>query len=819
MMRKASRLLSLLMISVVMLGMIQAQPATTNVALRVNQPQVFTSDMLAGFDSPNITVSVDSPINGSVVSGVFDITVNITSDYGPVNHTLYIDDLIDSDHNQTIIGTGIQAMPVNTTSLAESLHNFTILFMYNSTGIYDLESVYLEFTVHNPDISASLVSPEYGSVVSGVFDITVNIVSVYGPLNHTLFIDGEIDPDHNQTVIGTGVQVLAVNTTDLHEGLLNFTILFMYNSSGTYDRESVYLEFAVDNDAEALTADIISPVPDSKLSGPVLMELDVASNYGPINFTLFIEEEEYDHQIIDSGLQYVIIDTTDLREGLLNFTLHFWYNSSGTYDSKTYQVNYIIDNDASPLTVFLVSPTVGSTVSGTLSILLDVGSDYGPVNVTLYVDGEIDYPDYDNDLIDSGIVNVTIDTLVLSEGELNFTFAFEYNSSVTDRLEFNLIVDNHGVPNVVFISPTADSTLIGIDDFTVNITTTYSSVYVNVTVDGALTTEYNQSLESPGELVCTINSSRYENGYHNVSVLVWTEEGLEASTAIRLFFLDYIRFEISGLAQFSSISGYQEMDIKVYTPFDDATMSVYYDATEPTNVIDLLLDEGTNTIHLNVTSYPEGLANFTFIMEDEFGHEWTMTMTFEIDNHGYARVEYVSPRDHIVVGYVTFTISVTTTWEQVNMTVYVDDIEVLGLVNVFVGPGDNTFSFDVAAYSKYQHTLKIVLTTPEGLVDEYERDLGFATIRIEEVISLVLIAGIAFLIPIYRWRKGQPLRPVIIVDTLFVVLIAVLFVVIGVNSLSTAVWHFNLSSIWTLGSILVFTNWIIPLVIGESEAS
>ncbi|MGM0687813.1 MAG: hypothetical protein ACQET3_12640, partial [Promethearchaeati archaeon] len=94
---------------------------------------------------------------------------------------------------------------------------------------------------------------------------------------------------------------------------------------------------------------------------------------------------------------------------------------------------------------------------------------------------------------------------------------------------------------------------------------------------------------------------------------------------------------------------------------------------------------------------------------------------------------------------------------------------------------------------------------------------GFASFKMEELVSAIGLFGAAILIPLWRKRKGQPLRPVMVVDVIFFAAFLGLFVVLGINTIPLLIWHFNLGSIWAIGSTLVFTNWVVPLVMGISE--
>ena len=117
------------------------------------------------------------------------------------------------------------------------------------------------------------------------------------------------------------------------------------------------------------------------------------------------------------------------------------------------------------------------------------------------------------------------------------------------------------------------------------------------------------------------------------------------------------------------------------------------------------------------------------------------------------------------------------------------------------------------------HVIRLEFETPENETTSIEKIYGFATIRIEEVASAAILLAVAFLIPLIRRRQGQPIRPILFMDLIFFVLTGALFLVIGVSSIPTLIWHFNLTSIWTLGTLLIFCNWVYPILssIGEEE--
>ncbi len=482
--------------------------------------------------------------------------------------------------------------------------------------------------------------------------------------------------------------------------------------------------------------------------------------------------------------------------------------------------------DSENITVTLLNPANQSRLVGTVNITLNITSLYGDLNLTLFIDGEIysvnSVAPYNQTLISPGVRNITVDTTVLAEGNLNFTFFFENRSLTTPDLEtYHLVflVDNHGAPNVNMIYPTTDDVITGLTNLTLNITADYPQVYINISVNEEIVPEYNGTLVGVGLANYTINGSKYENGNNVIDVVVWTEEGLTDSVSRTVNFLDYIRFTITGLTHYSEISGVVDIDLKLFTPYNVTKFSVFVDDETTPLINNVTVDVDSSVISLDTTGLSEGEHNFTFIGYDEYGHSWTTTILLVVNNHGAPSVAFTAPSEDIVTGSTQFTVEIESTWDQVTVTVYVDDEAVESLTNVTVSPGLFNFTIDVGAYSKWQHTVKVVVTTPEGLEAEITRDFGFASIRIEEIVSGIILLGAALSIPLLRLKQRKPVRKMLLVDLLFFVVVAALFYLMGVTTLSLAIWHFNLASIWAVGITFVFTNWVFHLLLEEEALS
>jgi hypothetical protein len=672
---------------------------------------------------------------------------------------------------------------------------------------------------NSPNITVALTSPANGSSVTGTFDINVVITSDFGPLNLTLLIEGAIYSAYNQTLIGTGAQAITVDSTTQPEGMLNFTLFFEYLA----EKETYYLLYFVDNNGFNFQAALYTPVNGSTLNGIESIDLNVTHDYGNLNLTLLVDgvpQAPYTPLLIGSGDIGVIVDTSGLWEGWNNFTFIFEYHFLATSFYSEMYLEYLIDNDGKPITIDHQAPAYGSTVSGVFNLTLLIGSNYAPLNLTLYVDGVVD-PDFNKTLIGIREQTIQVNTTGFPEGMLNFTLVFEYNVSGvyargTYYVEF--FVNNHGLPGLVIILPKELDTVSGVTDLWLNITSTYSYVYLNITVDGQLDPDWIAKMEPVGAGNYSLNTSRYENGNHIVNITVYTEEGVSFSLGIALIFLDNIRLYVIGLANYNEISDVADIQVRIASPYNNGTLCLYVDGVLASDVDNVTVFEGMNTIHFNTTPFDEGEHNVTFKAYDHFGHSYSFTMVLVVNNHGPPVLRFATTSD-VVIGNAKFVVDIDTTWSSLQASVYVDDVLLGDYQNRTINVTGGTFTFyiDVSNYTKAEHTVKVVMLTPEGETSEIERVFGFASLRVEEIASGLFLLGLALLIPIYRKRQGHPIRPVIILDVVFFAVVAGTFFILGINSMAFLLWHVNLASIWAIGSSLVFANWVLPFLMTSEE--
>jgi len=245
-------------------------------------------------------------------------------------------------------------------------------------------------------------------------------------------------------------------------------------------------------------------------------------------------------------------------------------------------------------------------------------------------------------------------------------------------------------------------------------------------------------------------------------------------------------------------------------------VSFFINGTPVTNLQNITVYPGANTLSFNTTLYPEGIHEITIVASNGFGYEWETSMILEIDNKGAPTIRYATT-DAVMIGLAAFTIDVNSDWDELIVSIFVDDVLVSDYENITVDVSSGSFTFyiDTGAYSKTEHTVRIVMTTIEGDNSEVERIFGFASLRLEEIISLGILAGLALIIPLFRKKQGHPIKTVLIVDTIFAIVIIGATIVLGLSTIPFLLWHVNMASIWAIGGILVFTNWALPFIVED----
>ncbi len=480
-----------------------------------------------------------------------------------------------------------------------------------------------------------------------------------------------------------------------------------------------------------------------------------------------------------------------------------YVTNSGSYNNFEIN-NKVLSLEYDPhINVTLISPTNHSLdIKGVLNITFEVHSTYSPLNLTVAVQGQY-VSNYINRTINNGTVFVLINTTQYRDGQAYIDNWFRDTYGHLTHVVVEVFLNNHEAPKVEILSPTEGSRVTGLFNITLNISSDYAQVNLTVYVDGKETPEYNTTVVPSGIYNAAINGSRYTNGEHNVTVLVKTMEGLTDTNSTTLNFFDYIRFKITSNENYDVVSGIVNITLRVDAITDNNYAWLLVDNETDPQVNGIHIGNGTQIISFDSTKYDDGHHTILIILRDSSVHKWNRTVILTFDNHHEPNATWIGPTYWVVSGQVTFQVQINSDYSKVNVTVYIDDEIVPEYNNTEVSSGLFQFTIDTAKYSETKHTIKVVITTPEGLSYTLTHEIAFSNLSTFEIVSFVALIAVAFFLLLRRYRSGQPMHFVVWTVIFYALFVAGIMWSFGTKTLEDLYWHINLASVWSIGLVLI----------------
>ncbi len=491
-----------------------------------------------------------------------------------------------------------------------------------------------------------------------------------------------------------------------------------------------------------------------------------------------------------------------------------YMTNSGSYNN--FEVNNkVLSLEYDPhINVTLISPTNHSVdIKGLLNITFEVHSTYSPLNLTVAVQGHY-VSDYINRTINNGTVFVLINTTDYRDGQALIDNWFIDSYGHLTHVVVEVFLNNHEAPQVEILGPAEGSRVTGLFNLTLNISSDYAQVNLSVYVDQKITPEYNVTVVPSGIYNAAINASRYSNGEHNVSVVVRTMEGLTDSNFTMLNFFDYIRFKITSNENYDIVSGIVNITLRVDAITDNNRAWLLVDNVTDPQVNGIHIGNGTQIISFDSTKYDDGRHTIQIFLHDSTVHKWNQTVILTFDNHHEPNATWVGPTYWVVSGQVTFQVQINSDYPRVNVTVYIDDEIIPAYNNTEVSSGLFQFTIDTTQYSEAKHTIKVVITTPEGLEYTLTHEIAFSSLTIPEIVSFIVLIGIGLFLMFRRFRSGQPMKFVVWTSVFYAIFVAALMWSLGINTFEDLYWFINLASVWSIGLVFIFQ--IIAIGILES---
>lgn len=306
-------------------------------------------------DNTSPTLSILSPRNDTVVSGIVDVTF-VAWDTKLANASLIIDD-------RSFDVTGETLFTLNTTGLPDGIYTIKLL-AFDLAG-NDAETS-ITIIIDNMPPTAAIVSPEENSFVSGTVNVTFNF-SDDNLERATLLLDGKILSDVTDKTFHLW------STTQAADGDHILTLIVMDKAGNS---ETIERTVTVDNTSP--TAEIREPTENAYLRdshGVVIYGYDA---------NLDVIELYVDGNLVTSwdvsGTHAYTWDTTALTDDA--YTIRLLVKDKAGNNVETV-IMVTVDNTEP--TVNITSPAEGAELNGTVTIEYTVSDDH-LAEVLLYID-------------------------------------------------------------------------------------------------------------------------------------------------------------------------------------------------------------------------------------------------------------------------------------------------------------------------------------------------------------------------------------------------------------------------------------------------
>ncbi|UCG70807.1 MAG: hypothetical protein JSV09_07370 [Thermoplasmata archaeon] len=556
-----------------------------------------------------------TPITGSTVFGtdyVFRVEAEDEDGYDGVNfvgfqiegQTNWISLVRESTTN------GIWFTYWDTTAMPDGSYNITIVAQDNE-GIAVKKVVRVTIangaTLNIPP-TVSLNTPSSGSTLSGTVQFLATSTGIASVVEFHL--DGLLIGTMSSTGLDSWQYFL--DTTNWGDGV-HIVNLVAKNAAGEGADAGVYI---FDNwDLNSLT--ITAPPSGSSQSGQINVVGDFAADNSGDSAELFVDDMFWSYSDdTSSGTVTFTLDTTLLSEGAHQIKM-FVYDPEG--NKQMDMVTIIVDNwDLDTLTI--TTPTTGSTVNETISVVGDFTDDISGEYAELFVD-EV-FWSYSDDT-SGGDVTFSVNTELLSEGPHQVKL-FVYDPDGNKLMDMVTIYVDNIPPGTPTIASLIDGQFIhGTFVFKVQVDTTdLDSVQLTIpTVITDMPIGYNGA---SGYYEYTLDTTALSDGEYSVSAVSWDTAGSSASSGV-------VNFKIDNNAP----------ELTVASPLDNAIVSGDVDFVY--NATDAFLSDvmykiyGNSWVDINTTwdttTFSEGEHMVSIIAMDESGHYTMITLNLVVDNN------------------------------------------------------------------------------------------------------------------------------------------------------------------------------------------
>ncbi len=391
-------------------------------------------DTIGHVTTRTITVIVDNgnpsayfvtPVTGDVLEGKVTFQIKAT-DLVKVTSVALTGSVVGSmEYNS---GTGYYEYEVDTTLKADGTYSAGAIVL--DPGSHTLTLAPVTFSIDNNFPVLKVLYPTNNAFLKGNITVKLNVTD--GPFQPTK-VEWRVDEGTWKTLPGPNYNV-AWNTTTYSDAKHT-----LYAQATDRAGHMVLSSVSVTVDNNPPTVDLASPVNGQYLTSICVFKMHAYDTVGIDKLVLKMDGVNSWTIINNEGASYFeqVLDTTTIKDGTYNVTVTA-YDLSGQ-STKTTMIKVKVDNNAPLLMIY--SPSEGEYLSGDNYTITGTATDLFMSKILYDVDGS-----------STRLINQTLDTTLLSDGQHIITVtAYDLQGHTTSK-SLKVYVDNNK-PSVSPVSP------------------------------------------------------------------------------------------------------------------------------------------------------------------------------------------------------------------------------------------------------------------------------------------------------------------------------------------------------------------------------
>lgn len=437
--------------------------------------------------APILVRWLNPQINNSNLSGLVNITVNLTDDTTPINSSF----VNFNNTNFTMSKNGnLSYFEWNTSLNANGRYNITVSF--NDSYGQKRTDTLLDVVVDNTAPSSFFITPLSGANISGNFTVNVNVSDVLSGVKSVSIRKGTGLSENLNLTSGTffiGMWNVITNSVAYpgFTGIPSGQITLFLNATDFSGNSDLSQNITITFDNIRPNISIFTPFNTSNISGIVNFKINVTDTTTGVSRVMLRNgtngnwvQMALTEGNVSAGNWTAAIDTALLSEGSQIFAINATDFASNV-NNETY-ITAVVDNTRPAVSI--QSPANNSNLSGTISFIInaiDATSGVQSVQVRNVTGGNWTPLTFFNGTASNGNWTGQLNTLGLSDGQATFTFNVSDFSGNQNAAVFESVTIDNAAPVIALVIPSNLSNVTGIINITVTITDALTGVK-NVTL-------------------------------------------------------------------------------------------------------------------------------------------------------------------------------------------------------------------------------------------------------------------------------------------------------------------------------------------------